>query len=332
VSPVAFINPRSVNGGCRKDGLTAAKIEYFLIFFYLVDNFMICFMERSAFKVFSGFLMIVTGCLISGTLYGQVNAGMVKLSYNYPEKPVKYISKTTVNQVMDINGDKMEVNVEQVLGCTLRSTARNENDLTIEIKIDTVSRIINAPNGVQGGTIKEVMGKLFQMKIAPSGKVTDLSGAEQITFTDESGAITNASILFNDFFPKLSTVEMVAGHKWLSTDTTNTKSPAMSMTSIVKSDNTFMGLDKVGGINCARIVSNLSGTMEMISSDRNTGMDIKMKGPYEGSAELYFSVGDGYFIKHSTNITVTGTIEITASEVMSFPLIWESKSVNEIIE
>ena len=118
------------------------------------------------------------------------NSGAVKLSYNYPANtPVKYLSTSKIVQDIDINGQIMSVNVAAILGCTVKSKGMSENNLVLEMTIDTLSQTVDSPGGLTGGVMKEAIGKVFIMKILPSGKETDLSGAEQITYTNNEGPL-----------------------------------------------------------------------------------------------------------------------------------------------
>jgi len=106
------------------------------------------------------------------------NTGAIKLSYNYPaDLPVKYLSTSNMVQDIDINGQIMSVNIAAILGCTVKSIGMAENNLVLEMKIDTLSQTVDSPGGLIGGALKEVIGKVFTMKILPTGKETDLSGA-----------------------------------------------------------------------------------------------------------------------------------------------------------
>lgn len=289
-------------------------------------------MNRPGFKIISGLLFVISGCNLFSTLSAQDNNGKINLSYNYTDMPVKYLSTSEVIQVIDINGEKIEVNVVEILGCTVRSTAKNGNDLVLEIQIDTLRRTIDSQGALQGGTVKEAMGKVFPMKISMSGKETDLSGAEQMIYSDATGSMSNASELFADFFPDIENGVMTPGHTWQATDTITSKSPSKTMKMTVNSAFRYEGPDQIRGINCARISSRLSGIMEFTTDDRNTGMKIKLKGPFTGTAELWFALQNNYFIKYSTSSSMNGSVEIVSPEKMTFPVTWESSSVKEVID
>jgi hypothetical protein len=59
-------------------------------------------------------------------------------------------------------------------------------------------------------------------------------------------------------------------------------------------------------------------------------MDIKMSGPFTGTGELYFAPDKGYFLKHTVKSRMTGQIEITSPDVMSFPVTMDQNTITEV--
>jgi hypothetical protein len=72
----------------------------------------------------------------------------------------------------------------------------------------------------------------------------------------------------------------------------------------------------------------LSGTREL--KTQNQGMDIKMNGPFTGTGELYFAHDKGYFLKETVKSRMTGQMEITSPENMSFPVTMDQNTVTEV--
>jgi hypothetical protein len=276
------------------------------------------------------FLFFLTLALFVFTLPAiSQNTGAVKLLYNYPaDSPVKYLSTSKMVQDMDINGQIMSVNIAAILGCTVKSKGIAENNLVLEITIDTLSQTVDSPGGLSGGALKEAIGKVFIMKILPTGKETDLSGAEQITFTDSEGGSNSVKDSFTDFFPDLPAEAINPGYTWSGTDTLSTKSSTTNLEMIVKADNKFEGYEQINGINCAKITFALSGTR--LLKTQTQGMDVKMNGPFTGTGELYFALDKGYFLKQIVKTRMTGQIEISSPEVMSFPVTMDQNSVTEV--
>jgi hypothetical protein len=257
----------------------------------------------------------------------QDNSGAIKLSYSYPSgNPVRYLSVSNVNQDMDINGQSMVVKVVATLGCSITASGKDGNNQVLDVKVDTLAQTTDTPGGFMGGAIREVIGKSFSMKLSPTGKETDLSGAEKITFTSGEGTGTLAES-FHDFFPDLPENAVSNGFTWKSSDTINSKSTAMSLVMVINSENKFEGLEQVNGISCAKISFTLSGTRDL--KTQTQGMDIGMKGPFTGTGLLYFATDKGYFIRLDVKTRMTGSLEVSSPDAMTFPVVLDMNSVVE---
>ena len=289
-------------------------------------------------NLFSG-LSLYSATLIAAFSFNSVSfsqenpatpqqAADVKLFYNYPaDRAVKYLTTNKVIQDMDINGQSMKVNVTNVLGCTIKATGMQENNIRLEISIDTMDQTLDMMGAISGGLVKEAIGKTFSMTISPEGKEADLSGAEQVVFRASNGDSANVAQYFNDFFPDMPAEPISPGFTWSSSDSSITKTSSMTRKELVKSESKFEGFEKVGEINCAKITFLISGTQEM--KMQSQGMDIKTYGPFVGKGELYFAPADGYFIKQVVSTRLQGTLEMV-SDGATIPLVMEISSVNEV--
>jgi hypothetical protein len=274
-------------------------------------------------------LIILASFLLSIPAISQGNAGAVKLSYKYSsDSPVRYITTSKIIQDLDINGQSMIVNVISVLGCSIKSTSIVNNNLGLEVTIDTMAQSVDSPNGMTGGAVAGAIGKVFNMTISPEGKETDMSGAEQVSFTAGDGTTATAAQSFNEFFPDVPVEAMTPGYTWSGTDTLTEKTSSMLHVMIIKADNKFEGYELINGTNCVKILFTLSGTRDM--KTQSQGMDIKMSGPFSGTGELYFSPEKGYFLKESVKTRMSGTMEITSPESMSFPVVMDITSITEV--
>ncbi len=260
----------------------------------------------------------------------NAQSGAVKLEYNYPaDKPVKYLSTTKIVQTMDVMGQVMEVNVSALLGCSIKSKGILNKSLNLEVTIDSMYQKVDSPQGSAGGVLRDAMGKVFIMSISPEGKETDLSEAGKLLINIEGSGTTDAAQSFSDFFPDMPSGSVSPGYTWTQTDTIKTKSVSNSMVMTIKSDNKFEDFEEINGVKCARISSVMSGDRLMITQTQ--GMDITTKGPFTGTSIVYFSHGNGYFVKQTVNTKQTGTIDITSPENMSFPVVIDMTSVNEVL-
>lgn len=267
--------------------------------------------------------------LVAGIACFAQAGGNVKLQYSLkPGKDYKYLSVTKILQSMDAGGQTMDVNVSAYAGCTVRHAGARDGNLVLEVRMDTLAQVTESPMGGMGGPLTDAIGKSFTMVLSPAGKEVDLSGAEKVTISAGEGAQSDLSQTFQDFFPDLPDNAVNQGYKWSTVDTVKNKSTAGSSVIVVKAANTFEGFEDVAGQKCAKITSVLEGTRS--STAQAQGMDIFMSGPFTGTATVWFSPDEGSFIKHEVKTRVVGNVQISGPQEMSFPMIMDQTSVNEL--
>lgn len=260
----------------------------------------------------------------------SLQKGGIKLEYNYPaDKYVKYFSDTKVVQDMDVNGQSMLVNVSITLGCEVKSPGKQGENLNLEIMIDSMAQNIESPQGTAGGPINDIKGKVFNMIIAPSGKIVDLAGASKVVYNVEGSGEGTMAQTFLSYFPALPKNPVKAGDTWTTNDTVDSKSQTNTIWMPVEANYKFEGIEKMDGIDCAKISATLSGTRKMMTQSQ--GMEIHTSGPFTGTQTLFFDVNEGYFIKQTVVSKMTGNIEIP-DQNMSFPVVMTVTSTNEIVK
>jgi hypothetical protein len=275
----------------------------------------------------AGLIMIFSG--IYSNVFSQNTSGPVKLVYNYPaDKAIKYSATSTMAMIMDIQGQSMQTDIASAFGCTVKSAGNQDNNLKLEILIDTLGQTTNSPMGGSGGAAQGIKGKTFSIVISPEGKVVDISGATVFVYNLEGSGESNMSQTFSDFFPVLPSKAIATGDTWNSTDSMITKSPYMTMKTIDNTVNKFEGFETIDGIECAKISTQHSGTITM--NVQSQGNDLSIRGPYTGTSEYLFAVREGYFIKMTSATKVNGNMDMTSPQEMSFPIVLDMKSVNEV--
>jgi hypothetical protein len=251
------------------------------------------------------------------------------LAYNYPvNKSLSYVQISKVIQNMEVNGQAMQTNVNTVLGITVKALGPGTTDSRVEVRIDSMSQNIDSPAGVTGGSFDALKGKTFNILVSVSGKITDASEAEKITFDAGTGVQSNVTQIIENFFPVLPAGQIAPGYKWSGTDSINSKTATVTTTGIVTSDNTFEGYEAYKGVNCAKITSVINGTR--IMKTQSQGMDIKITGPFSGTTTVFFAPAEGYFLKQEVTSKMNGTIEVSAAEGMTFPLIMDTIVTKEL--
>lgn len=277
--------------------------------------------------------LIIMSIAVSFTVNSQNKPAEngVKLVYKYSgNKSYKYLNVTKIVQSMDVGGQTMDVNVNSVLGCTVKSAGVKDNNLLLEVKIDSVLQVMDTPQGGAGGEITDAKGKTFSMVLSPVGKEIDVTGAKAITYNVEGSGQSDASQQFSGFFPDLPEGVVSPGYKWSSSDTLKTGTTENSNLMVVKSANTFDGYEEVNGIKCAKISTLVEGTRT--TKTQTQGMDLFMTGPFTGTVTLYFNLEAGCFVKQIVKTRLVGKIDITGAQEMSFPMVMDTNSTNELLK
>lgn len=273
-------------------------------------------------SLFSAAVMLI---VFSGTAFSQKN---IDFTYRYPAgKPVSYINTQNIHEVLDVQGQSMDVYVTSYLGCNIQSAEGKDGNVNLAVAIDTLAEIIDSPQGMMGGTVSEVKGKTFTVAIRPNGKVSDISGAKGATYMIPGQGPADFSASFADFFPVLPEGKISQGHTWNSVDTIRNESGANTQTTIITSENKFEGFERVNGQNCAKISSVLSGNSMM--RNQVQGMDMRTSGNFTGNSTTWFSPEDGYFVKFTSTSKMTGNVEMP-NEGYSFPVVLDIVEVTEI--
>ena len=274
----------------------------------------------------AGLLLTFSG--ICPYVLSQTAAGPVNLVYNYPaDKAIRYITNSTVAQIMDIQGQTMQTDVNSALGCSVRSVGMQDNNVKLEILIDTLGQTTNSPMGYAGGAIQEVKDKTINIIVTPGGKIVDISEAEGLTFNVEGSGESNFAQSLSEFFPVLPPKPVTVGEVWNLLDSISTKSPTITAKTVDNTVNKLEGIETVNGMECAKISTTHTGTITM--SIQTQGMDISLAGPFTGTSECLFAIKEGYFIKLTSSTKMTGNLEIP-SQGMTLPIVIDSKAVNEM--
>jgi hypothetical protein len=114
-------------------------------------------MKKQFLKLFvtAGMVVVLSG--ICTLAISQNTGGAVKLEYKYPaDKAIKYMNKSIMAQIMDIEGQTMQTDVNSAFGCSVRSAGIQDDNLKLEFTIDTLGQTTNSPMGGAGGPFMSV--------------------------------------------------------------------------------------------------------------------------------------------------------------------------------
>jgi len=261
----------------------------------------------------TGLILLLSG--LSFSLLSQE----VTIAYKYSsDKPVSYSSTSEMAQIIDMQGQTMQIDVTSAFGCSVKQAGLQGKDLVLEITVDTLGQSSDSPMGNSGGPIMGIKGKTCKIVVSPYGKAVDLSGAEAIVFNVEGSGESNLSESLHDFFPLLPENPVKPGDTWNTSDSSAMKTAAMDRTLISNIINKLEAIEMVDGVECARITKEGTGTFKM--SLQAQGMDLSIKGPFSITSECLVAISDGILMSQSSSMKITGEFNIE-SMGMTMPVV-----------
>ena len=176
--------------------------------------------------------------------------------------------------------------------------------------------------------VSGVLGKRFSMDLSEKGDELDLSGAEPIKYSIGPEGSRSIALNFQTFFPDLPEQKIKIGDRWSETDTINEISETEEVVMVLQSNNTFEGLENIGGYDCMKIVSQLRGPRN--GTQNLQGMTVTSKGEVEGVMTWYFAYKEGLYVKSVMESIDTSAVSISGPQAFTFPTTQKTNSVVEM--
>ncbi|NIM57397.1 MAG: hypothetical protein GTO16_00425 [Candidatus Aminicenantes bacterium] len=263
-------------------------------------------------------LTILAGCAAKLPIWGDPQTGLI-LKYRMAENQLlKY--QLTIEQTQDIEvmGQQMKTETKGEIAFTAKSKGLKENNQQLGITIDSMIININSPQGEISPDMSSVEGKSFDMTMTTLGKELDLSGAESIQYDLGQAGTRDVGSNFQAVFPDLADRPVKVGDTWTSKDTINEKIGSGGIEISLESLNTLDGFEVVDGLECARITTKITGTLE--GGGNQGGANLAFKGNIEGTETWHFAYKEGIFVKQKADIFTKGTVNVRGPQEMSIPL------------
>jgi hypothetical protein len=253
----------------------------------------------------------------------QASGKAVVLEYKMPAgRALTYQTKTDEAQVMEVQGQSMSTQTNNTSTFTFTSKGPKDKDFLVGVKIDDIA--VNISSNVQGDMspdMSSVKGKFFDMVLSPLGAEVDVTGAEAITY-DIAGETRNLASGFKTFFPDLAGKPVKIGDTWPSTASTEEKTGSMAIRVDLQYTNTLEGFETIDGMECARISSQVTGTVS--GTGNQGGMDLTFSGTTKGKDVWHFAVKEGMLVKQASEATSEMSIDVPGAG-MTIPMNMTSK-------
>jgi len=272
--------------------------------------------KRLAWTLVPLFMMVamLAGCAAKkAPVYGDPQTGLI-LKYRMPEGQVlKYESWGETQQVAEVMGQTIDTDISSSNAFTVRSKGQEENNYRLTITIDGMSLKIQSAQGGLEPDMSTVIGKSFDMVLSDLGKELELIGADAIEYDMGPEGTRNVASGFQDTFPLCADRPVKVGDTWPYESTITEKSDAGETIVYYSGVNTLEGFETVDGMECAKIASEGTGTIE--SRGEQQGMELVTTGEIKGKDTWYFAYKEGIFVKQMNEGTVEGTIDVPSQGI-----------------
>jgi hypothetical protein len=251
-------------------------------------------------------------------------AATVVLEYKMPAgRALTYQSKSEEAQIMEIQGQSMDTQTTNTGTFTFKAKGLKDRNFLLGVTIDDiVMTMASSAQGDMSPNMGAVKGKSFDMVLSPLGSEVDVSGAEAITY-DLAGDGHDLSSGFKMFFPDLPGKPVKVGDTWPSSAGTEEKTTSSKVQIDFQYVNTLEGLETVEGMECARISSQVTGTIT--GTGNQMGSDLTFSGTSKGKDVWYFAVKEGIFVKATSESTTEMSVDVSAAG-MTIPVTQTTKA------
>ena len=250
-------------------------------------------------------------------------AAATVLEYKMPAgRALTYQSKSEESQIMEVMGQSMDTSTASTSTFTFKAKGPKDKNLLLGVTIDDITVSVTGPQGDMSPDMASVKGKSFDMVLSPLGSEVDVTGAEAISYSlaGESRSLASG---FKMFFPDLAGKPVKIGDTWPSTSSMEEKTGSMTIKIDLQLVNTLEGFETVDGMECARIASQVTGTIT--GSGQQQGMDLTFAGTSKGKDVYFFAVKEGYYVKAASESTTEMSIDVAAAG-MTIPVNQTTKS------
>ncbi len=275
-------------------------------------------------------MTILSGCAAKKSLWGDPKSGLI-LTYRMGEnQKLKYEQTAEILQNLEMMGQVMEVEVNKMMRFSMESKGEEGMKLRLGVTIDTMAMEVFSPQADITVDMSPVMGKSFDMILSSLGQELDLSGAESIQYDLPSEGKRDVVSDFKTFFPNLAGRPLKIGDTWTSQDTLIQKANRGALNIIFNSVNEITGFETLNGLECVKIVSKFTGTLD--GQGEQQGMDLNTEGDTEGTDTWYFAYKKGIFVQLVSEGMSEGTITVSGPQNMSIPMTMETKFTTKLIQ
>jgi hypothetical protein len=258
-------------------------------------------------------IAVLAGCAGKGKKESEV------WEYAMPEgKTLAYTKSEDVAQEMEIMGQAMQMSFDKNLSFTMTPAKAEGTDLMAEVTITSLMASMSSPQGDFDADGAPAIDKSFMMKFTRMGKEIDVSGAEDIKYSQGPQGDRSLQSDFVAFLPDLPGMPVKVGDTWTSVDEFPVNEQGTELMMTFENLNTFTGFETIGGMKCARVEAVITGSMT--GTGEQMGAPLTFDGTTEGTETWYFAVDEGVYVKGTSKMLTTATVTVSGPQEMVIPM------------
>jgi hypothetical protein len=275
--------------------------------------------------------VVLTGCAAKtgARAWGDLDSGLI-LEYRMSEgDPVSYTFTSSSVQTMEIQGQLIPVESVEILSFSAEPKGVKDGEFALGITIDGLTVTISSPKGEMEADTGDVVGESFDMTLSKLGVEGGLPDQDALQYTIGPEGPKSVITGFSVIFPNLPEGAITVGETWPTSVEIVEQSDEGDVVITIDAVNTLEGFETVAGLECAKIATVLTGTIE--GSGMQQGAAWTMQSDMEGSGDWYFAYKEGIVVRDVTEGTADGAIVVQSpGGEMTIPVSREYEMVTEL--
>ena len=290
----------------------------------------ICLRTLGLFLVVLVSVSLIVGCAGKKPPWGNAESGFI-LNYQLQKDQVwKYENKTNQIQIMELNGNAMEISTDVSSVYTITGNGLEKNKLfNSTVKMESISNKVKTPQGEREIDLSSIIGKDFGMTFKRCGKKVNFSNPDNIKVDLGPGGKQDAEKFFKNLLPRLGREPVKIGGSWKVTEKDSVNQGGLDIAIETETTNIIQGVETIEGMECLKIKSKF--TLSMEGSGQQMGADVLFEGEGDGTHTWYFAYKKGLFVKSNIETLMEGTAIVSGGQNMTIPITQERSSEVKLV-
>ena len=278
--------------------------------------------KRKLFNWFSLALIVMlvallAGCAAKKQFWGDPNTGLILQYQLVKGEQLKYQITNKMKQNLEVMGQSMENNMNTSYLFTVDPKGLDGKNHLLDITVEDMKINFQTPRGEVTPDVSTVIGKNFAMSLSFVGKESNMDGAKLLKYNTTEGERNIASD-FQTIFPDLAGKPIKVGDSWTTLDTVQIEETNSNIELTFESENTLTGFETIDGMECAKVVANVTGIME--GDGERGGANLFFEGDIKGTDTWYFAYKKGILVKYQSKGVTESTIAVSGPQNMTIPM------------